>query len=316
MTAPALLLQRARQRPDEVVFRAKQLGIYRERTWRDYAQMVARTAKALTVEGLRAGDRVAIMADACEEWLICDQAAQALGAIVYGIYPTASPQEIEYQMRDGGAVLFIAEDQEYVDRILPLVDRLPALRRIIVIDDRALFAFSHDKLATYKALFESGGEGDLAWLDEQVTRLDPKQPAFIVYTSGTTGHPKGALIRHGPHLAATRSLAAQYPTLVEKEHRTVAYLPLCHVLGRDIAVTLPLITNLVPHMGETVEDLPETLFETAPTVLFTVPRFLQKLAAHVLVQAASSSRVKRLAYNRAMAFARGYVKRRWAGSAT
>ena len=103
---------------------------------------------------------------------------------------------------------------------------------------------------------------------------------------------------------------------MEKEHRTVAYLPLCHVLGRDIAVTLPLITQLVPHIGETVEDLPETLFETAPTVLFTVPRFLQKLAAQVLVQAGSSSRVKRLAYDRAMAFARGHVKRRWAGTAT
>ncbi len=127
-----------------------------------------------------------------------------------------------------------------------------------------------------------------------MAKLDPEQPAFIVYTSGTTGHPKGALITHGKHLAATRSVAAQYPTLVEKEHRTVAYLPLCHVLGRDIAVTLPLMTQLVPHIGETVEDLPETLFETAPTVLFTVPRYLQKLAAQVLVQAGSSSRAKRL----------------------
>ncbi len=82
------------------------------------------------------------MADVCEEWLICDQAAQSLGAIVYGIYPTASPEEVEYQMRDGGAVLFVAEDQEYVDRILPLAERLPALRRIVVVDDTALFAFS------------------------------------------------------------------------------------------------------------------------------------------------------------------------------
>ena len=315
-TAPALLVERARHAPDGVAFRSKALGIYRERTWADYAGMVARTAKAFVALGLQAGERVAIMADACEEWLICDQAAQALGAVVYGIYPTASAEEVEYQMRDGGAVLFIAEDQEYVDRILPLIDRLPALRRLVVIDDTALFAFSHDKLVAYDTLVESGRDADLAWLEAQVAKLDPKQPAFIVYTSGTTGHPKGALITHGKHLAATRSVAAQYPTLAEKEHRTVAYLPLCHVLGRDIAVTLPLISQLVPHMGETVEDLPETLFETAPTVLFTVPRFLQKLAAQVLVQAGSSTRVKRLAYDRAMAFARGYAKRRWAGKVT
>ncbi len=315
-TAPALLLERARTEPDAIAFRSKAFGLYRERTWAQYARMVARTARAFAAAGLQAGERIAIMADACEEWLISDLAAQSLGAIVYGIYPTASAEEVAYQMRDGGAVLFVAEDQEYVDRILPLVERLPALRRIVAIDDTALFALTHPKLVSYKTLCEAGGDGDLAWLEAEVGKVRPEQPAFIVYTSGTTGHPKGALIAHGKHLAATRSVAAQYPTLCEKEHRTVAYLPLCHVLGRDIAVTLPLIARLVPHIGESAEDLAETLFETAPTVLFTVPRYLQKLAAQVLVQANGSSALKRLAFDRAMAYGRRHVKRRWTGATT
>src|SRR5215470_18864243 len=95
-TAPALLVDRARREPDGVAFRSKALGLYRERTWSQYAGLVARTAKAFAAAGLQAGERIAIMADACEEWLICDLAAQTLGAIVYGIYPTASAEEVEY----------------------------------------------------------------------------------------------------------------------------------------------------------------------------------------------------------------------------
>ena len=107
---------------------------------------------------------------------------------------------------------------------------------------------------------------DLAWLEQQVAQLDPNASAFIVYTSGTTGHPKGALVSHGKHLAATANIVDHYPTLAQSDHRTAAYLPLCHVLGRDVAVTLPLISRLVPHFGESPDDLPSTLFETAPTV--------------------------------------------------
>ena len=83
-SAPLLLCERARALPDAVAFRCKHLGLYRERNWRDYAVLVARTARALAELGLARGERVAIMGDACEQWLICDLAAQSLGAIVYG----------------------------------------------------------------------------------------------------------------------------------------------------------------------------------------------------------------------------------------
>jgi len=186
---------------------------------------VARTARALCTLGLKAGERVAIMGDVCEEWQICDLAAQSLGAIVYGIYPTASVLEVEYQLRDGGASIFIAEDQEYVDKVLPLIERLPNLRSVIVIDASAMFDYDHAKLTVYDDLL-AAADGDLDWLAAQAARVRPEDPAFIVYTSGTSGHPKGALISHGRHLAAAATVSEHYPTLTAKPHRTIVYLPL------------------------------------------------------------------------------------------
>jgi long-chain acyl-CoA synthetase len=315
-TAPQLIAERAHSDRAVLAFRSKRRGLYRERTWLDYANLVGQCAIALGNLGVERGCRVAIMGDACEQWMICDQAAQALGAITFGIYPTASVSEVEYQMRDSEAAFFIAEDQEYVDKVLTIADRMSNLRSIVVIDSSAMFGYSDRQIVRLDDMLRAAGplERGLPALEELVARLSPTDPAFIVYTSGTTGNPKGALISHGKHLAGAYTIVDLYPTLADKQHRTVIFLPLCHMFGRDVAITLPLMSRLVPHYGEHVDDLPRTLFEVAPTALFIVPRYMQKFASQLLIGLGNTSILKRKVSDLAMRAARGAARRRWSGS--
>ena len=322
-TAPALLAERARREPRGVAFRSKHLGLYRERTWSDYCDLVARCALGLGELGLERGSRLAIMGDPCEEWLICDMASQAAGAIPFGIHPTAAEADVERQLQDSGAAVFVAETQEHVDRVLPLLDRLPALKAVVVIDTSAMFAFDQPILVGFDRVVASGegrlkaaGGGGIEAVARLAGDLDSDATAFLVYTQDPSGRSRGARIGHGAHLAAARGFVERYPRITRPGHRTVAYLPLCDILGRQAALTLPLISGLVPHFGERQDAVSSTLFEVAPTVLFTVPRFLQMVASRILLAVEDTSWVKRKAYERAVALGRNWVRKRWEGSPT
>ena len=310
-TIPGLLVERARARPARVAFRAKELGVYRETTWAALAARVTAVAQGLAARfGVGRGSTVAILGDPCPEWTIADLAAQALGAVTYGIYPTSAPGEVRYLLEHGGARVVVVEDQEHLDKTLAVLDDCPGVRGVIVVDTRALFMYRSARVHRF-ADVEAAGRA-LASVDalaRLAAAVRPDDAATIVYTSGTTGPPKGALYRHGPHLAACANILVHYPVLTEGEHRVVAMLPLCHTMGRNTIITMPLLADIVPHYPESLETVAESLYEVAPTFVFTVPRYLQKFAAHLLVGMDASSPLKRAAYRAALALGTRAVSR-------
>jgi long-chain acyl-CoA synthetase len=314
-TMPGLLVERARTRSDRVAFRSKELGIWRETTWRELAARVAALAGGLAREyRIAAGETVAIVGNPCPEWTIADLAVQAVGAITYGIYPTSAPGEVRHLLQHGGASLILAEDQEHLDKTLEVLDECPGVRAVLVIDTRALFMYRHPRVRPLAEVEAAGREALAAEpdaLDRLARAVSPDAPATIIYTSGTTGYPKGAVYRHGPHLAACANIIEHYPILQAREHRAVAMLPLCHAMGRNLAITMPLIADIVPHYPESVDTFADALFEIQPTFVFTVPRYLQKFAAHLLVGLDQSSWLKRTAYRSAMKVGRRARDRRW-----
>ena len=316
-TVPGLLMKRAQERPNGVAYRYKDLGIYHELTWSRLRERVENVCLGLAQLGLQKGERVAIMGDTCIEWVLADLGAQALGAIVYGIYPTSSTSEVLYLMENGGARVFVAENQEHLDKVLAVADRLPGLKCIVVVDTRALFVYRDPRIMPFSQLEQLGAQarrqqpGLFASLVEAVK---PDDPAIMVYTSGTTGPPKGAVISHSAFISGAAGFCIAIPELLHGRHRSVSVLPLAHMFERLMTVGLPLLIELEVHIGEGIEEYAQTLFEVSPTFIGTVPRYWEKFASKVLIGIENSSLIKKWVYKLAMAVAQRRLECRWKGS--
>jgi long-chain acyl-CoA synthetase len=316
MTVPAFLLHVVRARRGHVALRVKRRGIYRETSWSQMLEQIARIALGLHALGVRKRDRVAIVGDPSPEWLYCDFAVQCLGAVSYGLYPTSSREEIEYTLRHGGASILIAEDQEHVDKVVPLLERLPDLRRVVVIDDSNIFDLQRDMLMSLAELAELGDRQKRETFANLCNAVRPDDPVTIVYTSGSSAHPKGAVYTHRALITQGHQFFA-FPELADCSGvRSVVHLPLNHLYERMNTPMGMLVKGIVPHFGEEVERFLETLADVAPQHHASVPRYWSKLASRVIVGIENSTWIKRASYRLAMRVGIGYRRRLWRGKRT
>lgn len=317
---PQWFLARCEATPEAVAFRYKDQGLYQEVTWEAYRDVVEAFLAGLEELGLKRGDRVAAMSDPCREFLIADMAAMSGGAICYGIYTTCSVPEVEYQLENGEASFFLAEDQEFVDKALMAPSGLPNVRKIIVFDTRALFQYKDKRIISFEDVVELG-RAQLAatgqakkFLAERVKAVDVHDIAVLVYTSGTTGQPKGAMHDHASLMwGFGNAYLEAFPELNEGVHRAVSHLPMAHLIERSMSICLPLVADVIPHIGEEVENLPGTLYEVRPTFINVVPRILEKIASQVVIGIQRSSFIKRTAYAWAMRVGGRYRASAWNG---
>jgi non-ribosomal peptide synthetase component F len=154
LTVPGLLFHVAELRAAQPALRVKRRGLYRETKWRDLADQVTRIGRGLIALAVQPGERVAIVGDPSPEWLLADFAVQCLGAVSYGLYPTSARDEVEFVLRHAGASVLIAQDQEHVDKVLPMLDRLLGLRKLVVIDHSNMFGYGHPALLTLRELID------------------------------------------------------------------------------------------------------------------------------------------------------------------
>jgi long-chain acyl-CoA synthetase len=297
-TLPDLLLTHARERPDAPALREKRRGRWHEYTWGDYAQRVARIAAGLRGLGVERGDRVAIHSENRPEWVIGDLAIQGIGAVSVGVYPTSPAAEVEYLLAHSESVVLIAEDEEQLDKALAVRERLPALRRIVLIDPRNVRGLVDDPMVMTWESLEADAE------DEGYGQgLDPDETAVIVYTSGTTGPPKGAMLTHANLTWAAGTFQRAFGTGPDDE--VLSYLPLCHVAERLGSVINGLGTGYVVNFGEGGESFAHDLRDVQPTLFAAVPRVWEKMLATVEIKMGDASALKRWSYRTALRHAPG-----------
>jgi len=293
---PALLLEQAGRRPTKVALRKKDLGRWKEYTWADYLARVQAVGLGLLDLGVEKGERVAIHSSNRPAWLFADMAAQGLGAISVGIYPTNPPAEVEYLLADSEATVLIAEDEEQLDKALAVRDRLPALRTIVVIETRGVKNLDDPNVLTWAALEERGRlRGGVDEWDRRVASLDASDVATVVYTSGTTGPPKGAMLSHANLLAAGSAFGQAFGAREDDE--VLSYLPLCHIAERLGSVIDALAVGYTVNFGAGGDAFATDLREVQPTYFLGVPRVWEKMMATVDIRVADASGLKRALYH-------------------
>ena len=291
---PGLLVQRAEERPTAVALRKKDLGRWREYTWEEYRTRAARIGLGLLELGVQPGDRVAIHSENRPAWLLADMGIQGIGAVTVGIYPTSPAAEVEYLLSHSESVVLVAEDEEQLDKALAVRDKLPALRHIVIVDTRGVRDLDDPMLLTFAQLEEMGTQRPADEWRERVLALDPADPAVIVYTSGTTGPPKGAMLSHHNLMAAAELVTTLYEAGPDDE--VLSYLPLCHIAERLTSVIDALGVGYTVNFGEGGESFMTDLQEVQPTFFLGVPRVWEKMLAGIQIRMNDASRLKRLLY--------------------
>ena len=256
-TLSAMFRNAAAQRGPHVFMRQKKLGIWREWSWDQTAQAVREIGNGLLALGFDAGDCASIASNTVVEWVLADLAVLSAGGVSNGIYPTDAAPQVHYLCEDSRTRVLFVEDEEQLDKALEVRAQLPLLRKIVVFDPKGLRDFSDPDvidLAALRALGVRHAQAHPGELDARVAACRPEDLAILVYTSGTTGKPKGAMHSHRGLVYTVRG----YNRIVAQDEadERMCFLPLCHIAERMGGEYFALYTGSKLNFVENRETVP------------------------------------------------------------
>ena len=296
-TVPRMFRHGAARRADLPIMRQKEHGIWKSTTWRQLEAIVREIGMGLASLGYEPGEVVSILSNTNKEWMFADLGALCAGGVVNGIYPTDAAAQCEYLLQDSGTVYAFVEDDEQLDKVLEVRARVPKLRRIIVFDMEGLHDLEDDQVISLDALRALGREHDAKSPGEWERRVECRRAedlAILVYTSGTTGRPKGAMISHENIVLTCKAYQDSFPQYEHDER--MAFLPLCHIAERVGGEYHALYAGAVLNFVENPDTVPENVREISPTVFTAVPRVWEKFYSGVLIRIREAGLLQQWAY--------------------
>ena len=304
-TFPKLLRRNARERSERFALREKEFGIWQSWTWRDLETEVRELACGLAELGFGRGDRLAIIGDNRPRLYAAMCAAQSLGGIPVPMYQDSVAKELGYVMEHAEARIAIAEDQEQVDKLLELRDSCPKLERIVYVDPRGMRHYDLPELESYAEVLAKGRERhrrDSAFWDAEVAKGKASDPCIILYTSGTTGNPKGVVLLFD-NVVVMAGKGAEFEGL-RPDDEVLAYLPMAWVGDHIFSFAQSYIVGFCVSCPESGATVLEDLREIGPTYFFAPPRIFENLLTTVMIRMEDASRLKRRMFHYFMDVAR------------
>ena len=302
---PALLARNAARHASRPAYREKEFGIWQAWTWAEAAAEVEAMALGFLTLGLAPGDHVAVIGRNRPHLYWAMIAAQSVGAVPVPLYADAVGEELAYVLRHCGARLIVAGDQEQVDKVLEVRDDLPDLAHIAYLDPRGLRKYDHAAMTRLSALGEAGRarrEELLPELDRRRGALGPDDTCVMLYTSGTTGRPKGVVLSNANIVETSRNTAA-FDGLRETDE-VLAYLPMAWVGDFIFSIGQALWTGFCVNCPESEGTVMHDLREIGPTYYFAPPRVFETQLTNVMIRMEDSGRLKRTLFRRFMDHAR------------
>jgi long-chain acyl-CoA synthetase len=304
-TFPKLVLHHGKLRANRASMREKQYGIWQTYSWGDSVAAIRAIACGLAAQGLRRGDKIAVIGDNRPQFYWSMLAAQSLGAVPVPVYQDALADEMQFVLDHAEARFALAEDQEQVDKLIGIRDRLPYLQRIIYKDPRGLRHYPHDALVSLDIMQEQGRAFDAAhpgFFLSEVGAGNGSDISVIVYTSGTTGRPKGVMLSFDNLLFAARATVAL--DRLSADDAVLAYLPMAWVGDHLFSYAQAIVAGFAVNCPESSDTVMTDLKEIGPSYFFAPPRIFENILTEVLIRMEDAGLPKRLTFDFFMRVAR------------